>query len=438
MMEDGLHVGLAAWIHEQRRAGGFAACPISPIPTALVGLEAIQDVRDLAQASEFARLVNVVPRQGQAVDAFSAASMPLWVVHRDVLSRMQFATEPWTSAERVRYQAARDVLYTHSVSGRPAPSQALLLYEEMRKAYEDLLDSGAGSADLAASLTDWLVLGCKQAVEDAIATILGLSSRSSRTQAQDELALLEPSRLLVDADMSFASTYFAPISAMARETWLEATVSFADLDRAVDAGPDGSRWQAFRANRDGEIVFDYVVLTCLRPWYTPALYDADDWRLGDAGRMVSKGNGTDGLLPAYVDTVYLASVKNVTDRRPPPRVPGPGMTPWWPRPAPPVLAGRAGAFLAPLPVGGGEPGEGVVRRAVSPAPTAGRPVPSAAPTVAGRVLTAEVEPTVLARSGELRRLTAVAPAWRSTVVRDFLAGRNSSPSPVPDAPAVHV
>ena len=51
---------------------------------------------------------------------------------------MDYATQPWTSAEKAQYQAARDVLYTADAAGRPAPSDKLLLYEEMKSAYQDL------------------------------------------------------------------------------------------------------------------------------------------------------------------------------------------------------------------------------------------------------------------------------------------------------------
>jgi hypothetical protein len=439
MMQDGLHVGLAAWINEQRRAGGFTVCPASPIPTALVDLEAIKDVHDLAKVAEFARLVNFVPRQGQPADAFSSSAMPLWAVHRNMLDRMEFATEPWTSAERAAYHAARATLYTHDASGRASPSQTLLLYEEMRKAYEDLESSGADQAELAQAMADWIVLGSKQAVEDAIGTILRLAGRSSRGQVQDERALLEPSRLLLSGDMPFASTYFAPISAIVRQTWLEATVGFDDLARAVGSGPDSGRWQAYRANRDGEVVFDYVVLTCLRPWYTPALYGADDWRLGDAGPIVSQGNGTDGVLPAYVDAVYLASVKNVTHR--PRQRPFQQATPRGPRPIDvmPVEVLRPIAHPPTSPAGAGR-GQGVVRKPLTPTPANPRrwSATLAAPPAAGPVLTADVEPAIAVRPGELRMLRAVAPEWRHTIVRDYLAGRNQSATRPPEEFPIHV
>ena len=96
-----------------------------------------------------------------------------------------------------------------------------------------------------------------------------------------------------------------------------------DLDSAVGNSPTSGKWKAYLANRAGEVLFDYIVINCLRPWYTPTLYQADDWKLSTEDTLVSKGNGTEGLLPAYVDAVYLVSVKNVIIPPPPPPPPPP-------------------------------------------------------------------------------------------------------------------
>ena len=50
MMQDGLHIGLAAWVNRQRNTESFTVYPAEPIVTELVNLEAIQDPHDLAKA----------------------------------------------------------------------------------------------------------------------------------------------------------------------------------------------------------------------------------------------------------------------------------------------------------------------------------------------------------------------------------------------------
>jgi hypothetical protein len=434
MMQDGLHIGLAAWINEQRSTGSFAVYPPSPIATELVDLEAVQDVTDLTKAAEFALLVNFVARQDQVADTFSSIS-PFWEVHRDILGRMDFATEPWTNAEKAQYEAARDILYTTDASGQLAPSQELHLYEEMKSAYQDLQKSGGSQAEIAQALANWMVMGYKQSVENALEAIVRLSSRSSRNQAENERALLEPSRLPIRGDgLPFAENYFAPISAIARETWMEATVSFEDLDAAVGNSPAGSRWRAYLANRAGEVLFNYAAISCLRPWYTPALYQADDWKLSAGGTLVSKGNGSDGLLPAYVDAVYLVSVKDVTVRAMPPPPPP------WPPPRPRLggllTTGVAEARLAqPKSLdSAGPPRKGVVAKATN---------------TASGLMSAQLSGTILTSTasagrfsalnpGTVRRLTAVDLTQRYMVAHEFLEGKIRPTVRPPEAPKIYV
>lgn len=440
MMQDGLHIGLAAWINAQRNTGSFPVYPASPIATELVDLEAIRNVTDLTKAAEFARLVNFVPRQGQVADTFSSSAV-LWEIHRDILGRMDFATQPWTRAEQAQYRAARDTLYTTDATGRLAPSDKLHLYEEMKSAYQDLENSGGSQAEIAQALANWMVLGYKQLVEDALETIVRLSSRSSRNQAEDEKALLEPNRLPVRGDgLPFASTYFAPISAIARKTWMEAKVSFGDLDSAVGNSPASGKWKAYLANRAGEVLFDYIVISCLRPWYTPTLYQADDWKLSTEGTLVSKGNGTEGLLPAYVDAVYLVSVKNVTTKPMPPRPMEP--RPMEPRPMPPrptlptsiVEALRAQPISRPKSLSSTSPSKGVVTKVMN------TPSSSESARLQGSVLTSTVnaERFTALSSGAVRTLTAVDLTQRYSVAQAFLAGEVRSNLPTPEEPAIYV
>lgn len=432
MMQDGLHIGLAAWINGQRNTDSFPVYPAMPFVTELVDL---QDIQNLTQAWEFARLVNFVPRQGQVADTFSSSAV-LWRVHRDILGQMDHATEAWTSEEQAEYQAARDILYTTDDAGRPVPSQTYALYKVMKEAYEDLSTSGGSSDEIREAMSNWLVLGHKNLVEDAFGDMLRLSGRSSRVQVQNESLLLMEDvgvGLRFYNDTSFAPVYFAPISAVARETWMEAEVSFADLDRAVGNSPPNDRWKEYRANRAGKVSFDYVVLTCLRPWYTPALYQADDWKLSTDDTMVSKGNGTEGLLPAYVDAVYLVSVKNVTTN-PKPRRPKPKPRSTL-RPFGTTNIVRAELFQPSLrrksPDDAG-PSVGIAKKAVN-TPMAMRTMStstrSSPPRSVSRVSTSTTASSrfTALNLGKVRRMTAVDLNRRYTVAQAYLAGTTWTP-----------
>lgn len=420
MMQDGLHIGLAAWINAQRNSGSFAVCPASPIVMELVNLEAIQNTNDLSTAAEFARLVNFIPRQGQVADVFSSSAV-LWNVHRDILSRMSFATEPWTSAERAQYQAARDVLYTADGSGRPTPSDKLQLYTEMKHAYDDVRISGGCQADIDHALSNWTVMGYKNEVENALAAMVRLSNRSSRTQAEIEQASLQDDRLRVSGELTFAPTYLAPLSALARQTWMEASVSFDDLNRAVANGPAGAAWKAYLANRTGEVSFNYVVIHCLRPWYTPGLYQADDWTLNAEGALVSRGNGIEGELPAYVDALYLVSVKDVRIR------PAPLPPPPIPRRPIPLRLGRSAisaaeaCFDRPMVRPGSLGLTGRGKEVVTGA--ANNPTGATSARVSATVLASgatDVQFTALS-SGAVRRLTTVDLTRRYSLAQAYLA-----------------
>jgi hypothetical protein len=437
MMQDGLHIGLAAWINQQQNTGAFAAYPALPIATELVDLEGIRNVGDLAKAAEFARLVNFVPRQGQAADIFSDSAV-LWRVHREILAKMEHATEALTNAEQAMYQDARNVLFTIDDSGLPIPSPNYLLYLEMQRAYEDLISSSGNPGEIAQAMTNWIVLGNKQAIEQAIQIINRLEDRSSRSHAESEKLSLNVDPpgvgLRFFGDMGFAPTYFMPISATNRQTWMEAKVSFADLDLAVGNGPLNGKWKAYLANREGEVLFDYVVLACIRPWFTHTLYEADDWRITSDNTPVSKGNGLEGLLPAFVEAVYLVAVKNVTTR---PKPPPP------PRPQPrPIMIGITNVVnTTPLqPISSSKsPGDsearlGVVKRAGNASKairTVSTPTNSPSPQPV-RILTTTVLPAnyTALNLGQVRRVTAIDLSQRYLVAQAYLTGV-AQPDPIP-------
>lgn len=436
MMQNGLHIGLAAWINAQRNSGSFAVYPASPVPAALADLDSAKDASDIAKAAEFARLVNFVPRQGEVADVFSASTV-LWDVHRETLGRMDFAAEPWTGAERAEYQAARDTLYKIDPDGRPSPYSTLLLYEEMKSAMQDLKDGGGSPVEVAQALANWIVIGFKLQVEDALEVIVRLSGRSSRNLAENERASLAPERLLVRGDLSFAPTYFAPISALARETWMEAKLSFDDIDSVVGSGPERAKWTAFRANRVGEVSFNYMVLRCLRPWYTAPLYRADDWKISGGDTRVSQGNGNEGLIPAYVDAVYLVSVKDVTTRPNRPRTP--------PLRLPPLGDIR----VAPMPVVRPAPGDipqpaiPFLRKAVGKLRPLAEPLvlDQVQPTLqAGGALHLPIDDAhfTRARVGELRRVSVVDVGQRVALAQLFLEGKPWFPPPAQVEPQIYV
>ncbi len=431
MMQDGLHIGLAAWINAQRNTGGFAVFPAMPIVTTPINLEAAQNPNDIARAAEFARLVNFVPRQGQVADTFSTSTV-LWNLHLETLGHMDFATAAWTQAEKAQFEAARSVLYSNDAAGLPLPSDRHLLYLEMKNAYEDLQNTGGSADELTLAMANWITLGYKQIVEDALETTIRLGVRSNLTRTENERISLQRTLDTSGIQPPIAPTYFAPISATAPETWMEAKVSFDNLDQAVGSGPESARWKAYRANRFGEVSFKYAVLNCLRPWFTPALYSADDWRLREGDPNVSQGNGMEGRLPAYVSSVYLVKVLNVTIQPPPAR------------PTIPIVLATTVAMrpvlqvaTAPKDVGAYSPKKGEVSKAMRE-PLAGARVEMEERVAVRRPMnvlhTAETVPFLTARNlGQVQMVTAANLNQRYLVAQEYLVDRNR-PRPAPSEP----
>ena len=50
-MQDGLHVGLAAWVGKQRVEDDFVVWPALPLPAELDGIEKVATMVDLARCS---------------------------------------------------------------------------------------------------------------------------------------------------------------------------------------------------------------------------------------------------------------------------------------------------------------------------------------------------------------------------------------------------
>jgi len=316
MMQEGLHIGLAAWINHYQN-DNFYVCPSSPFPVKLVHLDSIEEVQDVKKAVEFSELVNFIPKQGEVADIYNESQV-LWREHRTLLEQMNFASVPLTSVEQAEYETARNFLYTNDErDGFPRPTTQYIIYQEMERSYNDSVNGGGTSIDIDKALSDWLVIGQKHKIEGALATLSRFANRSSSiSAARDKIALMEDPQgpaIQFFEDRYFAPVYFAPISAIARETWLEAKVTFNELERVVTDNSLKTKWKAYRANRDGEITFEYVAIKCMRPWFDPLIYQADDWKF-DSATKASQGNGKDGKLPAIVSTVYVVGIKDVTTK----------------------------------------------------------------------------------------------------------------------------
>lgn len=316
MIQDGLHVGLAAWITAQRGAEGFVAWPALPFSTELTTFENALTMANLKRVAEFARMVNFRPRKGQYAEPFSQSDL-LWEVHRKLLESMEFALRPWTEAEDAAWTRAKELLYESADNGTDSVSRVFRLYDEYRIAYSELSTAGADPAVLTEVLAEWLAIGKKLEVESALSTLNRLALRSSLPEAQSTALALSPSLLPVTDDDAYAPTTFSPVSAINSDTWLTAEATLDELNQAVGDLQPRSKWDAWRGTRSGVVRFRFAALEIRRPWFQPAVYDADDWRLPN-GAAASLGDGAGGVMPAYVSAMYLAVVDDIRIASTPP------------------------------------------------------------------------------------------------------------------------
>jgi hypothetical protein len=371
----GVHVAVAAWIDQRRAYDGFAVAPATAVPFTPAAILPLVD-QDPLRLAELALMANLVPRKGEVAQPFGPGP-PLWVQMSDVLDRMVFARRALTDPEAAELAAARAVLYVGDAHGL-RPSSQFVAYLEMRSVVQDLQESGAAVDLQEAALSDWLTLGSKNEVEQALADTIRLASRSSVVEAMSCRAQLDATMLLSAGDISYAPTSFYPMSAADVGTWTVAEVDLAELSdcaaRAFPAAP-----VTLGSASAGKCRFAYTAIEALRPWPVAPLLARDDWRLS-TGEQASCGDGVNGTVPAYVQTVYAATMIGLSGTpRPRPRWPtGPFRPPigiTGPRPDPSRRIGpeRPRARTAPLPAvpmraplgagnGGGVIAGGVVRR----------------------------------------------------------------------------
>lgn len=276
---------------------------------------------------------------------------------------MELASTARSTEDQATYVAAQAKLFIEH-DGRMLPTPEYELYLEYRRLYHDLRDTEASATDLSLAMTDWSTLGHKATIESALAQILRIESKPTTShRIMDERDALQV-RLDSMADPVFAETFYAPASAASPEDWLEARVTFEDLERSIATTGPWQEWRNWRAGRSGSVTFRYATLDIFRPWFTSALYSGDDWRMGDAS-VVSTGDGITGQLPAFADSVMIARVDRIdygtTGKPPTPHTPTSRTTIFRRTVTPTTTPARKGLSISQAP-----------RRGVVALPVAGR------------------------------------------------------------------
>ena len=272
---------------------------------------------DEFRQAELVRIANLVPKKGKIAEPFGPGA-PLWEQMLDVLDRMVFARRALTDPEAATLESARKVLYLDGGTGGLSPR--FRAYLEMRSVVQTLQESGAAVEVQQAALTDWLTLGFKNEIEQALADVIRLAARSSVVEAMSCRAQLDDSRLLSAGDITYAPTSFYPMSAASSQTWAIAEVPLDELSScAARTFPSSS--VTFGSASLARCRFAFSMIETVRPWPFAQLLSRDDWKLF-TGENASLGDGVHGTIPAYVQTLYAASVIGLSATpTPSPRIP---------------------------------------------------------------------------------------------------------------------
>jgi hypothetical protein len=185
-------------------------------------------------------------------------------------------------------------------------TQRFNAYLLMRSVVQTLQDSGAAVELQQAALSDWLTLGFKNEIEQALADVIRLAAKSSVVDAMSCRAQLDETMLLSAGDVSYAPTSFYPLSAALVGSWTLAEVSLDELSScAARTFPDSP--VSFRSSSAAQCKFAFTVIDTVRPWPFAQLLSRDDWKVS-GGDPASLGDGVRGTVPAYVQTLYAATV----------------------------------------------------------------------------------------------------------------------------------
>jgi hypothetical protein len=291
--------------------------------------------------SDFCRFANALPT---GVVFQPALDTLLWDLYKSIFTNAQLAQSGLTAQQTADLQAADAYLYAQASDGTGSPSPQLVAYNQYQQAYlqaqqdykSQQLTALASTdpnvqsqwqnttepqlrAAVQTAETNWEQQGFKAQVEQALTVEQNSAALSPTLLWQTWSGLLNSDLdVLTDpaSNATFAPTALAPSDILAQTSWPTFTLSSPEIAQLVSQAPaelSNVLNTAAGASKIQSLSFEFCSVALVRPWFSPAVFNAHFWRFSDPSMQLSDGgNPPQGQWPAYVTGLVLA--RNIVEQ----------------------------------------------------------------------------------------------------------------------------
>lgn len=315
-------------------ANTFLSFPLlSPVtfkPDVLTAILAPQTPAHYAQAADFARVTNFIPKD---IVAVPDTETTLWQVYDDILDSGQPALSQADPQAEERLKAAEAVLYETAADGTRSETEMYSEYRRLRDAWINAQENYAAQrttgeystdealrkewvevtepnlrARIDEAKTDWESRGQRARVEAALTEIRSAAARAPSIRWSEWRARFNPDTDLRHLPETFAPTGFSPADVTTSSSWLHTALEADEIAALVAGAPP--ELHPVGGGDIERVEFDFRSVVITRPWFDVEALTSRIWRLPPDEEPLSDGaDPPAGRLPAYVAAMVL--VRNV-------------------------------------------------------------------------------------------------------------------------------
>ncbi|OPA14906.1 hypothetical protein BHL21_18725 [Bacillus cereus] len=309
------------------------------LPTSLTG---ISDRDNLNLRGTFARRVNNIPGSG---DVWTYSGTYLTDIYQNVLEGpVLLAKTSESPEEKTRIRTARSIIGTADYPKKKY--RKYLVYRDKHRALEQefrqlsstianttdptLKDSALNGRNqvqtqLDENYQEWIALGYKLEIDEALQTLYTAFSNSSITKWKEWKADFSLVIQQSDSLGGFYPTGYRPEKLFSEDAgWIKFTLSESEIDAlANNVPPEILRTQSalgetsFNEGQVQEVSMEIARVDVERPWFHSELFKSRFWKWSDANHpLISDGQKPwpNGQLPGYVIGMLLVRNINITLR----------------------------------------------------------------------------------------------------------------------------